>query len=69
MLRHLTNNYRKMHHLPKFRRYKNHRPGMMERMLIQMIEVDAFGPFTSFYLSHKEEVEKQLIGGVNVLRT
>lgn len=61
MRRDLTNNYRKMHHLPKFHRsyirtkyYKNGwlkhgirrlRAGEQRRLLIRMDETNAFEPF------------------------
>lgn len=61
MRRDLTNNYRKMHHLPKFHRsyirtkyYKNGwlkhgirrlRTGEAQRLLIRMDETNAFEPF------------------------
>ena len=67
MFRYLTNNYRKMHHLPKFRRFKvkvKYRDGnvirhgvrncMMDeqsRRELQMHECDAFSPFLDFYKS------------------
>lgn len=70
----LTNNYRKMHHLPKFHRsyirtkyYKNGwlkqgirrlRTGEAQRLLIRMDETNAFEPF--YHADPAKNLAKQI---------
>lgn len=55
MFRQLTNNYRKMHHLPKFRRGANkYRLTAEARHTIHLMECESFAPFLEFVKSFYE---------------